>query len=57
MENILDLYEQPYDEKKPLVCFDERPCPLIAEVRAMLPMKPRQIKKQDYEYEIGRAHV
>jgi hypothetical protein len=28
MEEILDLYEEPYDEKRPVVCFEERPCQL-----------------------------
>ena len=32
MEEVLDLYEEPYDEKRPVVCFDERPCQLLAEV-------------------------
>jgi hypothetical protein len=33
MEDVLDLYEEPYDEKRPMVCFDESPQQLIAEVR------------------------
>ena len=33
MEEILDLYEEPYDPNRPVVCFDERPCQLLAEVR------------------------
>jgi hypothetical protein len=32
-EEVLDLYEEPYDEKRPVVCFDERPCQLIGDVR------------------------
>jgi hypothetical protein len=32
MEEILDLYEEPYDPKRPVVCFDERSCQLLAEV-------------------------
>ena len=39
MEEILDLYEEPYDPKYPVVCFDERPCQLLAEVRESLPHK------------------
>ncbi len=31
-EEILDLYEEPYDPNKPVVCFDERPCQLLADV-------------------------
>ena len=51
MEDILTLYEQPYDPLRPLVCFDERPCQLIGEVLTPLPMKPGRIKRQDDEYE------
>ncbi len=40
MEEVLDLYEEPYDEKRPVVCFDERPCQLLAEVREPLPPRP-----------------
>jgi hypothetical protein len=36
MEAVLDLYEEPYDEKRPVVSFDERPCQLHAEVREPL---------------------
>ncbi len=58
MEEILDLYEEPYDPKKPMVCFDERPCQLLAEVYDPLPMEPGRIKRFDSEYERkGTAHV
>ncbi len=40
MEEVLDLYEEPYDPLFPVVCFDERPCQLLAEVREPLPMAP-----------------
>jgi hypothetical protein len=40
MEEILDLYEEPYDPNRPVVCFDERPCQLLADVRDPLPMEP-----------------
>jgi hypothetical protein len=33
MEEILDLHEEPYDPSRPLICFDERPCQLIGDVR------------------------
>jgi hypothetical protein len=39
MEEILDLYEEPYDPRHPVVCFDERPCRLLSEVREPLPAK------------------
>jgi hypothetical protein len=58
MEEILDLYEEPYDSNKPVVCFDERPCQLSAEVRESLPPKPGKPKRVDSEYERrGTAHV
>jgi hypothetical protein len=50
MEDILHLYEQPYDPKRPLICFDERPCQLIEDVLVPLPMEPGQSKRQDYHY-------
>lgn len=53
MEEVLDLYEEPYDPKRPVVCFDERPCQLIGEVREPLPMKPGCIERFDSEYERG----
>ena len=55
MEEVLDLYEEPYDPKRPVVCFDERPCQLIGDVRDPLPMKPGHIERFDSEYERGRV--
>jgi len=58
MEEVLDLYEEPYDEKCPVVCFDERPCQLLAEVREPLAGKPGCPERRDHEYERrGMAHV
>ena len=37
MEDVLDLYEVPRDPDRPVVCFDERPCQLLGEVREPLP--------------------
>ena len=51
MEDVLDLYAEAYDPKRPVVCFDELPYQLLAEVNAPLPAKPGQSKRQDYEYE------
>jgi len=50
MEDILDLYAEPYDPKRPLVCFDEKMVQLIAETRRPLPMKLGQPERFDYEY-------
>lgn len=61
MEEILDLYEEPYDPNRPVVCFDERPCQLLADVRDPLPMEPPERpknKRVDFEYERrGTANV
>jgi hypothetical protein len=51
MEDILDLYEEPYDQNRPVLCMDERPCQLIGNVVAPIPMKPGKPKKVDNEYE------
>ena len=51
MEDILDLYEAPYDPKRPLVCIDERPCQLIGDILTPIPMKSGKSTKVDYEYE------
>ena len=50
MENLLRLYRLPYDERYPLVCFDERPCFLIGDVIKGLELKPGQTYRQHYEY-------
>lgn len=50
MENILNLYEQAYDPKRPLVCIDERPCQLIGDVLVPLPMTPGKPKREGYHY-------
>ena len=50
MEAILDLYEQPYDPKRPLICVDERPCQLLDDILVPLPMEPGKAKRQDYHY-------
>jgi hypothetical protein len=58
MEEILDLYEEPHDPKRPLICFDERPCQLLADVRASLACGPGVPERRDHEYERGgTAHV
>jgi hypothetical protein len=51
MEQVLDTYEQPYNPKWPVVCFDERPCQLLGDVMVPIPMKPGCPKRQDYHYE------
>lgn len=51
MEDVLDLYAQPYDPDHPVVCFDERPCQLLAETRPPEPVRPGQPARYDYEYQ------
>jgi hypothetical protein len=51
MEDVLDIYAEAYDETQPVVCFDERPCPLIAETREPLACQPGRARRVDYEYE------
>jgi len=50
MEDVLYLYNLPFDEKRPLVCFDELPVQLLGEVVVPLPMKEGQSTRFDYEY-------
>lgn len=51
MEDILDLYEEPYDPKRPNLCMDERTCQLIDDIVSPIPMKSGKAMKYDYEYE------
>ena len=37
MEDVLDLYEEPHDPRRPVVCFDETSTQLLAETRPTLP--------------------
>lgn len=50
MEDVLEVYKRPYDPKHPLVCMDETPRQLIAEVRQALPPGKQQQARFDYEY-------
>lgn len=50
MEDVLDLYQEPHDPKRPVVCFDEMPYQLIAETRQPLPMQVGRPQRYDYEY-------
>lgn len=46
----MDLYAEPYDEKRPVVCFDESPVQLIGEVRTPISMEPGNPERYDVEY-------
>ena len=50
MEDVLDLYAEPYDAKRPKVNFDETSKQLIEEVRLPLEARPGQVERFDYEY-------
>ena len=50
MEDVLDLYAEEPDPKRPVVCFDESPTQLIGEVRQPIPAQPGQIERYDCEY-------
>jgi DDE superfamily endonuclease len=50
MEDVLELYAEPYNPQFPVVCFDETPYQLIGEVCQPLPMQPGQPLRYDYEY-------
>ena len=50
MEDGLDVYERPYDAKRPVVCMDEKPYQLLGEAREPLAMRPGDTKKVDSEY-------
>ena len=50
MEDVLDLYAEEPDRKRPVVCFDESPTQLIGEVRHPIPAKPGKLERYDYEY-------
>jgi len=50
MEDVLDLYAEPYDPAQPVVCFDECPVQLIGETRTPQPARPGHPRRVDYEY-------
>ncbi len=50
MEDVLELYAEPYDPQRPVVCFDETSTQLLADAREPIPVKPGRPKRQDYEY-------
>lgn len=50
MEDVLDLYAEVPDPKRPVICFDESPTQLIGEARQPIPAEPGQIERYDCEY-------
>ena len=51
MEDVLDVYKRPYDEKHPTVCMDETSKQLLKETRIGSAAEPGQLQRYDYEYE------
>ena len=51
MERILWLYRLPYNPLRPVLCFDERPCFLIGDLVAGVPMQAGTLAKEHYSYE------
>ncbi len=50
MKDVVTLYAQPYNPARPTVCFDEQPVQLLAEARALRPLRPGFPRRRDYEY-------
>ena len=58
MEDVLETYEQPYDVRQPVVCLDEKPVTLHADVRPASPAAPGREARRDNEYQrCGTANV
>jgi hypothetical protein len=58
MEDVLETYEQPYDPQEPVICLDEKPITLHAEVRPGSAARPGREARRDNEYErCGTANV
>jgi hypothetical protein len=55
MEDVLETYEQPYDASEPVVCLDEKPITLHADVRPPSPAEPGREARRDNEYERCRT--
>jgi hypothetical protein len=51
MEDVLDVYQQPIDLTRPLICLDETSRQVLAETRAALPLAPGRAARHDPEYE------
>jgi len=58
MEDVLEVYERPYDPQEPVVCLDEKPITLHADLRPASPAAPGREARRDNEYERrGTANV
>jgi hypothetical protein len=50
MEDVLEVYHRPYDERRPVICMDEQPVQLLGEKREPVPMNEKHNKREDNEY-------
>lgn len=50
MEDVLEVYHRPYDEKRPMICLDEASKQLVGEVAEPIPATPGRPERIDYEY-------
>jgi DDE superfamily endonuclease len=58
MEDVLEVYERPYNPAEPVVCVDEKPVSLHGDVRPARPMAPGKLRRPDNEYKrCGTANV
>ena len=58
MEDVLERYEKPYDPAEPVICLDEKPVTLHADVRPSTPAEPGREARRDSEYQrCGTANV
>ena len=58
MEDVLETYERPYDPEQPVICLDEKPVTLHADVRPASPVRPGREARWDSEYgRCGTANV
>jgi hypothetical protein len=58
MEDVLDVYQRPYDAARPVVALDEKPVQLLGDTREPIACKPGEPARQDYEYKRnGTANI
>lgn len=58
MEDVLEVYERPYDPAVPVICMDEQPVQLVKDVRVPIAATKEHPKRVDYEYErAGVANI
>ena len=58
MEDVLDVYHEPYDPSCPMICMDEQPIQMVKETRSSIPMEPGEVERRDYQYDrVGVANA